>query len=417
MERKTNDSINYKTPMDRRLKVIIDKATWPGPGVPPLFPKSFKSGDSSYDLNIPAMLLMIGYLTTPTSSTGVSLSEFWAWVRYLAAISPEANLSLTHSFAELDAHQKTILSDDFGMGVPILWLCDKLSLEQIVDGRYFMQKIASSVGATQRRTAKRGPNKTPDFVARDAVGRWHVIECKGTQSGKEFSEKQLGIKGPPPTGGVAQKCSIRFPASNTGQRLVCGLSIDVEGGTGSVLRIVDPEPENPFEISSNQLVLADDAVNRGVMSRALRMSGFEVTAEAVASPFGRRPDSTRATSSKAESARKIMVEERDKRSRSELRDTVEHGLLFGGKFRGREIALELPRGIWVNDSPVKKVIIRQGVNREALGELEERPTVEGLADKEHALWTRLIGRSEVKGAGSIATMHIGNVFRSEIILE
>lgn len=402
--------------MDRRLTVVIDKATWPGPGVAPLFPRTFKSGLSSYDLNIPAMLMMIGYLTTPTSSTGVSLSEFWAWVRYLAAISNEANMSLTHSFAELDAHQKTILSDDFGMGVPILWLLDKLSLEQIVDGRYFMQKIAASVGATQRRTARRGPNKTPDFVARDAAGRWHVIECKGTQSGTEFSEKQLGVKGSPPTGGVAQKCSIRFPLGHTGQRLACGLSIDVEGGTGSVLKIVDPEPEDPFEIGSDQLAFADDAVNRGVMSRVLRMAGFEVTAEAVASPFGREPDATRATSSRAESTRQQMVRARDERSRSELRDEVEHRVVFDGQFRGREITLELPRGILVDASPVKQVVITQGVNRDALDELEQRPTVEELANKEHAPWTRLIGKSVVTTDGPTATMRIGEVFRSEIIL-
>jgi hypothetical protein len=402
--------------MDRQLRVVIDKATWPGPHIRPLFPKSFPSGPSSCDLNIPAMLMMIGYLTTPTSSTGVSLSEFWAWVRYLAAISDDKNLSLTRSFSELDAHQKTILSDDFGMGVPMLWLCGKLPLEQIVDGRYFMQKIAGSVGATQRRTAKRGPNKTPDFVARDTAGRWHVIECKGTQSGSEFSAKQLGVKGPPPTGGVAQKCSIKFPPGHTGQRLVCGLSIDVEGGTGSILKIVDPEPEDPFEVYSNQIAYAVDAMDRGVMSKALRMAGFEITAEAVASPFGRRPDTRRETSRKAENARKEIVADRDKRSQRELRDEQEHTKLFGGKFRGREIAIELPRGIIVGEGLVKKVIIRQGVNLDALEELEGRPIVDDPLYIEDASWTGLIGRTVVESGGQIATMRVGEVFRSEIIL-
>lgn len=403
--------------MDRNLRVVIDKATWPGPGVRPLFPKSFPSGTSSCDVNIPAMLMMIGYLTTPTSSTGVSLSEFWAWVRYLAAISDEPNMSLTRSFAELDAHQKTILSDDFGMGVPMLWLCGKLPLEQIVDGRYFMQKIAGSVGATQRRTAKRGPNKTPDFVARDTAGRWHVIECKGTQSGSEFSAKQLGVKGPPPTGGMAQKCSIRFPPGHTGQRLVCGLSIDVEGGTGSILKIVDPEPEDPFEIYSNELQYAVEAMDRGVMSKALRMAGFEITAETVASPFGRQPDARPGTSRRAESARQEMVAARAKRSQSELRNGQEHINLFDGKFRGREIAIDLPRAIKVNGKSVKKVIIRQGVNRDALEELEGRPTVEEPLEVENASWTGLIGRTVVESDGQMATMRVGEVFRSEIILK
>jgi hypothetical protein len=198
---------------------------------------------------------------------------------------------------------------------------------------------------------------------------------------------------------------------------VCGLSIDVEGGKGSVLKIIDPEPEDPFEISSDQLVFARDAVNRGVMSRALRMAGFEVTAEAVASPFGRRPETTPTTSPRAERLRKQIVAEREERSRSELRASVGSGEVFGGQFRGREIALDLPRAILMNGKQVKKVIIRQGVNREALEELENRPNVEELADKKHASWTQFFGRSVVESDRSSATMSIGKLFRSEIILK
>lgn len=342
------------------------------------------------------------------------MSEFWAWVRYFAAISDQTNLTLTHSFSELDAHQKTILSDDFGMGVPILWLCNKLSLESIVDGRYFMQRIAPSIGANQPKNSKRGPNKTPDFVARDTSGKWHVIECKGTQSGSKYSERQLGTKGPPPTGGVAQKCSIRFPIGHTGQRLVCGLNIGIEASTGSVLKIIDPEPEEPFEIGADQLIYAEDAAYRGVMSRALRMAGFEVTAEAVASPIGRRPDATHGSSSGAENARKNMVEERDKRSRSELSRGLEEGKVLDGDFRGREVTIELPREVWVNELPVRKVNIRQGVNREALEELADNPTVEDLAGKDNVSWAGRIGRSVVEANNLSAKMSIGSIFRSEI---
>jgi hypothetical protein len=255
--------------MDRTLPITIDESTWPGPGVPPLFPKSFKKGRSHYDLNIPSMLLMIGYLTTPAATTGVTLSEFWAWVRYLAAITPgDTEMKLTHSFAELDAHQKTILSDDFGMGVSMLWLTDKLDLDLV----------------TQRRVAKRGPNKTPDFVARDTRGRWHVIECKGAQSGVDYSERQL-------SGGIAQKQSLLFPKGHVGQRLVCGLTIGIEGAEGSRLKVIDPVPDEPVEILSQDLPNATDAATRGVMSKLLRMAGFEISAEAVAS-LGRKRDTS-----------------------------------------------------------------------------------------------------------------------------
>lgn len=404
--------------MQRNLKVTIDEGTWPGTGMQPSFPASFTNGQSTYALNIPAMLLEIGYLTTPTSSTGVSLSEFWAWVRYLAAIAEQSDLSLTQSFSELDAHQKTILSDDFGMGVPILWLNDKLSLAQVVDGRYFMQRIAASLGAAQARTAKRGPNKTPDFVAKDAAGMWHVIECKGTQSGSATSLKQLGVKGPPPEGGVAQKLSIQFPAGHTGQRLVCGLSIDVEGGTGSVLKIIDPKPRKPFVLDEEQMNLAQDAANRGVMARALRMSGFEVTAESVASPFGSRPEDRPARTARAESARKKVTQERDRRSRDEIRGVISRGQSFKGDFRGRETVVVLPREVAVDGQSVRRVVIRQGVNRDALEELEQQPSVEVLADQESTVkWTSRMGKSVVEGQGRSATMRIGSIFRLDIDLE
>ncbi|HEX9158849.1 MAG TPA: hypothetical protein VF835_01375, partial [Rhizomicrobium sp.] len=145
--------------MERSLLVSIDRSTWPAPPAFPRFPRAFFS-HRSLTLSVPAILLKIGFLTTPTSSTGVSLSEFWAWVRYLAAITGDDDLRLTSAFANLDAHQKTILSDDFGMGVPMLWLTDVLDLRQSCDGSYFLARFAAQAGATVQRTAKRGPNKT-----------------------------------------------------------------------------------------------------------------------------------------------------------------------------------------------------------------------------------------------------------------
>lgn len=214
------------------------------------------------------MLLMIGYLTAPTSLTGFSLSEFWAQLRYLGAFSTDADMRLTSAYAGLDAHQKTILSDDFGMGVPMLWLEDRLSLEEIVDGRYFLQFVAASVGAAARRTAKRGPNKSPDFVARDTSGVWHVVECKGTQSGDYTRSGQVSQ-------GTLQKRSILFPAAYAGQRLVGALSIALQGSTFSTsLKITDPPAESdvepPFEIDETDLPYATDASIRGVVSKSLR---------------------------------------------------------------------------------------------------------------------------------------------------
>lgn len=403
--------------MERSLSVHVKKNTWPGAGKLPAFPSTFHSGLATHDIHIPSMLLLIGYLTTPISATGVSLSEFWAYVRYLAAVTNSSDLRLTRSFFDLDAHQKTILSDDFGMGVPMLWLSQRLSLTRIVDGRYFMRRIAASVGAAQRRTAKRGPNKTPDFVARDASGVWHVVECKGTQSGDDYCNRQLGKVGPPPTGGIAQKRSIVFPAAYTGQRLVCGLSIGVENGARSRLTIIDPEPEEPFRLSQDQLYLADDAAERGMVAKALRLAGFETTAEATASPLGPYPWSMRAKGRGQERAREEFVAERDVRAQEELARMERVGVVFGDGYLGRELRFALPRPVLVDEYEVTRVILRQGVDQDLLLRLREQSTISEpifaaeLADLDGD------ARSVAKGDERSATMKIGGVFRAEMFLE
>ena len=402
--------------MNRYITIHIKKNTWPGANQLPVFPANFHSGIATSDINIPSMLLMIGYLTTPTASTGVSLSEFWAWVRYLAAVTNETDLRLTSSFADLDAHQKTILSDDFGMGVPMLWLQQRLDFDRIVDGSYFMRRVAASLNAIQRRTAKRGPNKTPDFVARDTSGIWHVIECKGTQSGTEYSKKQLGEAGPPPTGGIAQKRSIVFPPSHTGQRLVCGLSIGVENGANSRLTIIDPDPEDPFKVDASQIYLADDAAARGVTSKALRLAGYEVTADATASPLGASPGSTRSRFRRQEDARQKFVDERDFRAREEL-SRSETRFFFDGEYSGRELHFVLPRPIIIEEDQVTRVILRQGINKNFLDQLRERPTF----DEPNFDAAIDIGASSDKSVSAAdartASMNIGKIFRSELILD
>lgn len=406
--------------MKRTLSVDVRGETWPAKGKPPVFPPSFHRGRQSYDLNVPGMLLLLGFLTTPTSSTGVSLSEFWAWVRYLAAVTSDSDVRLTRSFADLDAHQKTILSDDFGMGVPMLWLQDRLSLDRICDGRYFMQRFAADVGATTHRTAKRGPNKTPDFVARDTSGVWHVIECKGTQSGHEYSKNQLGDPWPLATGGVAQKRSIIFPRGHVGQRLVCGLSIGVQDGKfPSLLTIIDPEPEEPLMITARQMHAADDAATRGVVSKALRLAGYETTAEATASPLGRYPYSVRQQAGRVEDARQSGIDERDSRAREELDAAVRGPRIFADDagYRGRERAFELPRPLLIDGEPIHRVIIRQGINTEVLKRLRDRPTTDEPLAQADDDWTEAVGRNIVKGDERTASLAIGSLFKSEMILD
>jgi hypothetical protein len=194
--------------MFRQIEITIDANTWPKPPAKLIFPSTFHHGLQSVAISIPRLLLTIGILTTPTNPIGPTLSQYWAYIRYLAAITVGSELRITQAFASLDSHQKTILSDDFGMGLPMMWLFQTLNAVTFCDGQYFIKTLAAAASATAPKKSARGPNKSPDFVICDAAGLWHVVECKGTQSGPAYRDRQLGSGRPLATGGVAQKRSI-----------------------------------------------------------------------------------------------------------------------------------------------------------------------------------------------------------------
>jgi len=369
--------------MERELSVVVDRTSWPTPPSLPAFPSTFTDGAQSFTVNIPALLLTIGYVTTPSHAAGVSLSEFWAWVRYLHAISDDSDLRLTRSFFELDAHQKTILSDDFGMGAPIYWLMDRLSLGPITDGRYFIDRVAASAGAIATKPRKRGPGKSPDFVALDMNGIWHIIECKGTQTGGGYREKQLGRAGPPATGAVAQKRTIIFPRGYAGQRLACGLQIAVQGGAhSSSLRVIDPPAEEEFVVGEDELVFADDAIIRAASARSLRLAGFGASSSAMSAPSGTTPRSKRSTGRSERSRLETVIEKKD-RAAAELKNRRDRAAFIAAKRRyfGREIEFDLPAAILVGKRVVRTARVRYGVAKEFLGELSGHPLVETPINK------------------------------------
>jgi len=313
------------------------------------------------------MLQLLGRLTTPPSGHGITLAEHWAYVRYFAAMSNHPDLRLTNDFADLDAHQKTILSDDFGVGIPIYWLKNALNFQQECAGNYFLETLAATVGAYQIRTAKRGPNKSPDFVAQDNNGIWHVVECKGTQSGVSYRETQLG-------NADAQKRSILFPPGHSGQKLACGLFIRSEGGTAATnLKIIDPpDDENAFEVREQDLPIAKDILMRSSLAISLRLAGFQTAADAVASPAGPTP-SSHPTAGLREESRTDFIADRRNRALEELSRRGAHSVFYHDRkrFYGRELLLDFARPIFLNNRETNAVRIRQGVSADALNRIVE----------------------------------------------
>ena len=403
--------------MQKTLTVSVDDTTWQSNS--PSFPRTFHRGECESDFHIPSLLLLLGFITTPPVSFGASLSEYWAWIRYFCAISTEADLRLVNEFHELDPHQKTILSDDFGMAVPMYWLLEKLSLGPVAHGRYFIDHIAHQLSATTERSTKRGPSKSPDFVAMDHQGKWHVIECKGTQSGIAYRNRQLGTSSNPTNGAVSQKRTITFPNSLSGQRLACGLSISFQADQQpSNLRIIDPVGEDPFTIEENHEPLAKDAVWRAVGGRSLLLSGFRVAASAVVDPFGRFRRSKTGQKQDSELFQEA-ISEKISLVTEELEGRDQHVSFRSAdqNYYGRYANIELPEAIDVEGRAIHRVQIHQGVSGDFLDDITRYPVVKEPLHGSKAEWQELIGRTACQFDGLEARFKIGSLFLSEIRLQ
>ena len=356
--------------MNRSILINVDSGSWPQNQSPPSALLK-----TSHVFNIPLVLLQIGALTTPPYRGGFSLSEYWAFVRYFNALTTSQGLRLTQEYEGLDSHQKTILSDDFGVGFSISYLTSTLNLAWPINGQFFIDNMLGAIGGTYsgKKPKKRGPGKSPDYITYDNQGMWHVIECKGTQSNLKYSIKQV-------SDGVSQKNTVSFPPNVSGERLVAGMFISSENSAEpSTLTIRDPEAENPFVIPEYALEWAKDSVSRGTLSSALQQAGFPATASVIAAPMGSEVNSRQSKFRRAENLRRERVREKQNNSSRELETALDQTIVDG--YVGRSAEFDLPGLQKLTDGKLSKVKISNGISLDAIkklrkpGEYEERPTL------------------------------------------
>lgn len=260
--------------LTKRIQVAVYTSTW---GRRPL-PVWASLALPQQPIDIGQALLMLGSLTTPNGWSAGSPERYWACIRYLTACTPETDLRIRTPFTELDPHQKGILSDDFGVALSTQWLVTQLGgIRTIVDGRRFI--INMGVRPRRReRLAKVGTRKCPDFVLEDLHGKFHVLECKGTQSGIRYLERAMAT-------GEHQKAGIRIARALRGERLVIGISLSAEGQEDeSQLMVTDPEDEPLTVIKEADKGKAEQILARLSMSRALNLTGFGQAAFEIAWP-------------------------------------------------------------------------------------------------------------------------------------
>src|SRR3989442_13166029 len=137
------------------------------------------------------LLHKIGFLTTPNGVNMARLSASWATRRNFwaigAPVAQEPNLRLSDDARRMDFHQKTLLSDEFGIGMAGLLIEDFFGTASFVD-----ISIALNDPAAFQDIERQGEAQ-PDYLmwGEEDGSPYYVIECKGTQSNKGESYHQL----------------------------------------------------------------------------------------------------------------------------------------------------------------------------------------------------------------------------------
>lgn len=256
--------------MRKSVRVEIDQKTWVGRPVPP----ALSSPATTWPFSVLDAFLLLALITRVPTTRGVSIHDTWAWSRYFPALADHPSLALADATRHLDPHQKSILSDDWGMAIPMLFLKEVLNFTSICPTTFFLKMLPALGLAGPSVTPKTGTKKSPDFVARDARGLIHIVESKGTQSSRAALAKAMKV-------GFIQKSSLTVAASQRGERLVAGLYIARHPKHNSVVAIIDPPGVSTQlpELSKESL---DDIFRFSDLSQAFDLVGLHSVARSVA---------------------------------------------------------------------------------------------------------------------------------------
>lgn len=228
---------------------------------------------ATWQCNVLTTLLWVGVLTSPPTYTGIDLSTFWAWLRYASAISDRySGLRLKPVWSEIDTHQMSVMSDDFGMGFACHYLAEQHGIQAFANTSYLLDSL---VGVASLRPSKRGPAKSPDFIGIDVNGRLHVLECKGTQTSVDYLGTALET-------GISQKNNFSngtiFASSMVG-----GIYVPQHASKeDALLMYVDPEVDSRIQTLET---LSPDVIEAGIyrisFAKELMAAGLWQTASAI----------------------------------------------------------------------------------------------------------------------------------------
>ena len=312
------------------------------------------------------MLLRVGELTTPVLTVQSGVARLWPLLRYLHAVADTPHLKLRTAWKDVDAHQKAIASDDFGVGLGMSVLYSAFAYVACVDGRAFLHRMHSLglLASPGGSPPKVGLMKMADFAAIDARGKVHLIELKSTQSSPAALATAMA-------NGQLQKRSLvcATPAAERrliGQRLVAGSLLTLENSSrGSEVTIMDPAPNEDKAVTLTPSVRTpelEEPALRMQVGRLLGAAGAFRTSTAISESD--IPTGVRALEGPAQRDRVQSAIGEDRERLSEFED-------FGDQWRGEEIIAPLLAPLAAGDHVYRRAHLRQGVSESLFGDLRE----------------------------------------------
>lgn len=258
----------------RSVRFELDKKSWSaGP------PNQFIAFEGNRQVDLLEILLNIAWYSAPPRGYGFELAYGWACLRYYSAFSPSNQLSICAAYEGQDPHQKTILSDDMGVGFGTYVVCDVFKPLAVLPTLFFVKLLRHYTKYKPRATpitlvsdAKTGKQKSPDFLVLEPSGKVHILECKGTQTpGYIRSAMKEGID---------QKGSVKLAKAIRGERLVSGVYLSRDAqlhAAPSFCRVADPPVDVMEGVDGNNDLVVGLAV-RCELARFATLLGLSTLA-------------------------------------------------------------------------------------------------------------------------------------------
>lgn len=251
--------------MNRRFEVLVDSPSWS----PALVPPELLARVGTRQVDVLTALLFTAISTRPPTTYGFHLSDLWAWLRYIPAVAATDELRLREEWTDVDRHQKTILSDEFGVGFATQFITEVFGCAEFVDTLYAV-RVLEPEKFTLSGELRAGSQKSPDYIARQQNSGYVVLECKGTQSSRAALKRAIAR-------GQEQKANLgAVSPARINHSLVAGLFIPQwNSAEPPCLLVSDPSWEALERFLSGQPNWRIDlAITQVALAKQLTLAGL-----------------------------------------------------------------------------------------------------------------------------------------------